>query len=48
MKGADPLVLLVAESANGPLLSKLAEAAGHVDPGCVEFFREGAYPPVPA
>ena len=39
--GATKSAKVVAE-ANGPTLQALSEAAGHDDPGCVEFFRKGA------
>jgi len=43
LHGADPSVRKVSTSVNGPLFSELASHVGHVDPGCVEFFKEGEF-----
>ena len=40
-QGCDEAIAKVSATVNGPLMERLAAAAGHGDPACIEFFRKG-------
>ena len=40
-RGCDDTIARVSATVNGPLLERLAAAARHGDPACIEFFRRG-------